>query len=83
MSEETKQSQTSAKNAQVENTNTTQVKSVEDLKKELDKRLDELKQETAEQFNEAKQNKYGAWFFRAVEIVTCACVIYSVVSHIF
>lgn len=32
---------------------------------------------------DTKQNKYGAYFFRAVEIVTFACVVYSVVNHIF
>lgn len=63
-----------------------------DLKQRFDEKVDELKadmekqivalKESHDKVTDTTKNKYGAYFFRAVELATLACVVYSVLDHI-
>ena len=52
-----------------------------DLKNDFAEKINEVK-ESHEKVTDTKANKYGAYFFRAVEITILACVIYNVISSL-
>lgn len=52
-----------------------------DLKNDFTEKFNEIK-ESHDKVTDTKTNKYGAYFFRAVEIMILACVIYNVISSL-
>ncbi len=52
-----------------------------DLKNDFAEKIDEIK-ESHNKVTDTKNNKYGAYFFRAVEIAILACVVYNVISSL-
>ncbi len=52
------------------------------LNKDVISKLDEIKA-SHDAVTDTTKNKYGAYFFRVVELVTCACVVYGVLNRLF
>ncbi len=53
-----------------------------ELKVDIEKQLADIKA-SHDNVTDTTKNKYGAYFFRAVEVVTLVCVVYSVFNHLF
>lgn len=65
----------------------------DEVKKYFDEKTDELKENIEKQIEALKEshsnvtdttkNKYGAYFFRVVELAVLACLIYSILNRVF
>ena len=54
----------------------------EELKTNIEKQIEALK-ESHSNVTDTTKNKYGAYFFRVVELAVLACLIYSILNRVF